>query len=194
MIVASILLYLTLVPSINSASIFPLTYNNFDENNNGQCIDELVQTLMLAVEGTKFVFTVNMELDRNIPVVKWDISKPSEWNRFLRIPLYVIKIEGDNLGEVLEILDHKNCLYPKAFFIVVSKYVNVHIFKILAKFYIASVLVVTDDKEIFTYNPYIYENVNEPYLEYVKDSCFDVENVVNRFIKSGKYLCRYHPL
>lgn len=189
MAVTSLLLYLSLVHIVNSASISPLIYNNFIENNNGKCIDELVQSIILALEDIKFAFTINLELNRSIPVINWDIGKPFDWNRFLQVSLYVIKIVGGELEEILKMLERENCLYPRAIFIIVSKGVNVQIFETLAKYYLASALVVADGEQIFTYNPYIYENVNDPYLEYSKNSCRDIEDVVKRFINTGKCLC-----
>lgn len=134
---------------------------------------------------------INFDLFLKYPVIKIKETTEVEKRIFVSTRFSTIIIDARILNLTDFILwDFKRELFnPKVNYVILTELISSKIFKLFAKLYIASVLIIDKNFSLFSYNPYIYESADDPDVTPIKiGDCPDIpEDVMKLTTHVPKY-------
>ncbi|CAH0563749.1 unnamed protein product [Brassicogethes aeneus] len=132
------------------------------------CVDSVLD---LVIRKNDYVIV----FDENLSLRHASYSKSnSSWADFDSVPPYisafVVNINQDDLADTFEKLRDVEHFDTRILFVFIQNAINSSFFKILADYYVfKSIILVENGKNqysLYTYNPYVHENLHQPNLEY----------------------------
>jgi hypothetical protein len=129
-----------------------------DEDIFEKCVDKM---LTLHYHPGSLIYAVDTALKTSFPVVRQNSLKVSLQQFKHELPnTYVINLQMKNITEMLEFLQDFEIFNSRARFIILSgSHPQEEIFTVLPKYFIYNAVVVDNEGNLFTYEPFIFEDV-----------------------------------
>ncbi|RZC36251.1 hypothetical protein BDFB_008767 [Asbolus verrucosus] len=132
------------------------------------CLNRIIERF----EKTSVIYTINLDLQLNNPVIKIDINAAhTVWFKFERSDLCIIHLNNRHLDVILQKLFENPNISPRGKFVIISDdKVDRTVFIVASNYYLTKLIVLENKshflKKIYSYKPYSYENVNKPETDF----------------------------
>ncbi|KAF7277947.1 hypothetical protein GWI33_009063 [Rhynchophorus ferrugineus] len=138
--------------------ILHFSYSNLD-----QCIDTIINQLYEDSNDTAILYYTNKSTKSLIKRPKVEVN---DFRKIIftqkSVDVYIIEENISNMEETMRHCWQSRSLFERSWYILISNFSSNNNFSFFTKYYISNVVGINDHLDIFTINPYKYENVRQP--------------------------------